>query len=137
MATGLLFFIAILVLSGVTSNNEIKRNIPINLIVVIVGALASLPPLKSQGVIAQIMQIIGPWASSVSPIWALVMVYLLTLVLTELVTNNAAAALMFPLSLWIGANPRRAHYAFCLSGSFCSQRQLYLSLWLSNQSTGI
>jgi di/tricarboxylate transporter len=126
LATGLLFFIATLVLAGVTSNNEIKRNIPLNLIVVIVGALSLATALEKSGVIQQIMQLIGPWATSVSPIWALVMVYLMTLILTELVTNNAAAALMFPLAyglvqtLGVPIMPFALAVAFAASASFIS-----------------
>ena len=126
LATGLLFFIATLVIAGVTSSNEIKRNLPINLIVVIVGALSLATALEKSGVIAQIMLLIGPWASSVSPIWALIMVYLLTLVLTELVTNNAAAALMFPLAYGLVQTlnapimPFALAVAFAASASFIS-----------------
>jgi di/tricarboxylate transporter len=126
LATGLLFFIAILVISGVTSNNEIKRNIPLNLIIVIVGALSLATALEKSGVIGQIMQFIGPWAASVSPVWALVTVYLCTLVMTELVTNNAAAALMFPLAyglvetLGVPLMPFALAVAFAASASFIS-----------------
>jgi di/tricarboxylate transporter len=126
LTTSLLFFIAILVISGVTSNNEIKRNIPLNLIVVIVGALSLATALEKSGVISQIMQLIGPWASSVSPVWALVTVYLCTLIMTELVTNNAAAALMFPLayglveSLGVPLMPFALAVAFAASASFIS-----------------
>jgi di/tricarboxylate transporter len=126
LATGLLFFIAILVIAGVTSNNEIKRNVPLNLIVVIVGALSLATALENSGLIRQIMQLIGPWATSVSPIWALVMVYVLTLILTELVTNNAAAALMFPFAyglvqtLGVPIMPFALAVAFAASASFIS-----------------
>jgi di/tricarboxylate transporter len=126
LATGLLFFIATLVVSGVTSNNEIKRNIPLNLIVVIVGALSLATALEKSGVISQIMQLIGPWASGVSPVWALVTVYVCTLVMTELVTNNAAAALMFPLAyglvetLGLPLMPFALAVAFAASASFIS-----------------
>ena len=117
---------ALLVFGGVTSNNEIKRNIPVNLIVVIIGALSLATALEKSGLINQMMQIIGPWASSVSPIWALVMVYILTLILTELVTNNAAAALMFPLAyglvqtLGLPIMPFALAVAFAASASFIS-----------------
>jgi di/tricarboxylate transporter len=126
LATGLLFFIAILVIARVTTNNEIKRNIPLNLIVVIVGALSLATALEKSGVIQVIMQLIGPWATSVRPIWALVMVYVLTLILTELVTNNAAAALMFPLAyglvqtLGVPIMPFALAVSFAASASFIS-----------------
>ena len=126
LATGLLFFIALLVTIGVTSNNEIKRNIPLNLIVVIVGALSLATALEKSDLIREIMQMISPLANSVSPIWVLVMVYVLTLILTELVTNNAAAALMFPLAyglvqtLGLPIMPFALAVAFAASASFVS-----------------
>jgi di/tricarboxylate transporter len=126
LATSLLFFIAILVISGVTSSNEIKRNIPLNLIVVIVGALSLATALEKSGVMGQIMQLIGPWAAGVSPVWALVTVYVCTLIMTELVTNNAAAALMFPLAyglvetLGVPLMPFALAVAFAASASFIS-----------------
>jgi di/tricarboxylate transporter len=126
LATGLLFFMAALVASGVTSNNEIKRNIPLNLIIVIVGALSLATALEKSGVISTLMHGIYPWASTVSPIWALVAVYLLTLILTELVTNNAAAALMFPFAygmveiLGVPLMPFALAVAFAASASFIS-----------------
>ncbi|MEP0355827.1 SLC13 family permease [Paraglaciecola sp.] len=126
LATGLLFFISTLVLSRVTSSNEIKRNIPLNLIVVIIGALSLATALEKSGVIATLMDLVGPWALSISPVWALVAVYLLTLLLTELVTNNAAAALMFPLAyglvetLEVPLMPFALAVAFAASASFIS-----------------
>ena len=126
LATGLLFFMATLVISGVTSNNEIKRNIPLNLIVVIIGALSLATALEKSGVITSLMTLVGPWAANISPVWALVTVYLLTLVLTELVTNNAAAALMFPLAyglvetLDVPLMPFALAVAFAASASFIS-----------------
>jgi di/tricarboxylate transporter len=126
LATGLLFFMAVLVMNGVTSNNEIKRNIPLNLIIVIVGALSLATALEKSGLIREIMNALYPWASTVSPFWALVAVYLLTLILTELVTNNAAAALMFPFAygmveaLGVPLMPFALAVAFAASASFIS-----------------
>ncbi|MFT4993811.1 MAG: di/tricarboxylate transporter [Paraglaciecola sp.] len=126
LATGLLFFIATLVMAGVTSNNEIKRNIPLNLMVVIVGALSLATALETTGVINKLTQWIYPYISDSSPFLALVVIYLLTLVLTELVTNNAAAALMFPFAygivevLNVELMPFALAVAFAASASFIS-----------------
>ncbi len=126
LATGLLFFLAVLVLAGVTSNNEIKRNIPLNLIIVIAGALSLATALENSGTIKLIMDTLYPWVSSIDPLWALVAIYILTLVLTELVTNNAAAALMFPFAYGLveltGAPlmPFALAVAFAASASFIS-----------------
>ncbi|MCC2616844.1 SLC13 family permease [Aestuariibacter halophilus] len=126
LATGLLFFLAALVLCGITNNGEIKRNLPVNLIIVIVGALSLATALEQTGVIAAVTTQLGPVLGSTDPFWALVAVYLLTLLLTELVTNNAAAALMFPfaygLTEALGAPlmPFALAVAFGASASFLS-----------------
>lgn len=126
LPTGLLFFMAILVLSGVTSNAEIKRNLPVNLIVVIVGALSMATALEISGSIDLFTQLLYPYLSQSSPFVALIVVYLVTLLLTELVTNNAAAALMFPLvygivqALGVPLMPFALAVAFAASASFIS-----------------
>jgi di/tricarboxylate transporter len=126
LANGLLFFMATLVVMGVTSNAEVKRNIPINLIVVIVGALSLATALEVSGVISAATQMLQPYLSGGSPFIALVAVYIVTLILTELVTNNAAAALMFPFAyglvqiLEVPLMPFALAVAFAASASFIS-----------------
>lgn len=126
LVTGLLFLLAILIISGVTSNTEVKRNLPLNLIVVIVGALSLATALELSGVIASVTTLLFPYLSGTSPFLALVVVYLATLVLTELVTNNAAAALMFPFAyglvqiLDVPIMPFALAVAFAASASFMS-----------------
>ncbi|WP_343860918.1 SLC13 family permease [Aliiglaciecola litoralis] len=126
LATGLVFFMAALVVSGVTTNGEVKRNVPLNLVIVIVGALSLATALQTSGVIGEMTQLLKPILSDVSPFIALLVVYLLTLMLTELVTNNAAAALMFPFALGlvqmleVPLMPFALAVAFAASASFMS-----------------
>lgn len=126
LANGLLFLMAALVMTGVTDNAEVKRNIPINLIVVIVGALSLATALEISGVITAATSILQPYLSGSSPFIALVAVYVVTLILTELVTNNAAAALMFPFAyglvqiLEVPLMPFALAVAFAASASFIS-----------------
>lgn len=126
LVTGLLFLLALLVITGITNNGELKRNLPFNLIVVIVGALSLATALENNGVIGVITDSLQPYLSSTSPFFALVAVYIVTLLLTELVTNNAAAALMFPfaygLSQLLGTPimPYALAVAFAASASFMS-----------------
>ena len=126
LATGLIFFMAMLVAARVTNNSEIKSNIPLNLILVIVGALSLATGLENTGVITHLTDLLAPHVEHVSPFAALVVVYLLTLVLTEVVTNNAAAALMFPFAfglaqvLNVDLMPFALAVAFAASASFIS-----------------
>lgn len=126
LATGLLFFAASLVLVKISAVQEYKRNLPINLILVIVGALSLATALENSGVILLATNAITPLIGSMNPIYALIMVYLMTVLLTEFVTNNAAAALMFPFAFGIVTAmqlpimPFALAVAFAASASFIS-----------------
>ncbi|MGQ8366820.1 SLC13 family permease [Glaciecola sp. 1036] len=126
LATGLLFLAAALVVCKITSIAEIKRHLPLNLILVIVGALCLAQGLESSGVLNQLTDFITPYLQTSSPIFALILVYLITLLLTEFVTNNAAAALMFPfayglvISMNLPLMPFALAVAFAASASFIS-----------------
>ena len=126
LGIGLLFFAAVLLGAKVPSNGEIKRNLPLNLIVVIVGALSLATGLEKSGVIDLSTELLLPYLADTDWLMALIVVYVLTLLLTEFVTNNAAAALMFPFAYGlveiIGAPllPFALAVAFAASASFIS-----------------
>jgi di/tricarboxylate transporter len=126
LAVGLLFFAAALIVAKVSSMSDIKRNLPLNLIIVIVGALSLASALENSGVISSITAVISPTLQSMAPIYALVCIYVMTVILTEFVTNNAAAALMFPFAygLVVAMNlpimPFALAVAFAASASFIS-----------------
>jgi di/tricarboxylate transporter len=91
--------LAVLLVRRLTTLSELRRRFPFELLMVIGSALAIARVIESSGaglLIAQAMRAtfdgFGVWG-------ALVGVYLITLILTELVTNNAAAALAFPIGL--------------------------------------
>ncbi|MEW9798142.1 SLC13 family permease [Alteromonas sp. CYL-A6] len=126
LPVGLLFFAAGLLLFNVSSNGEMKRNLPLNLIVVIVGALSLATALESSGVIALTTGLMKPYLADTDWLLALIIVYVSTLLLTEFVTNNAAAALMFPFAygltgmLQAPLMPFALAVAFAASASFIS-----------------
>lgn len=126
LATALIFFAASLVVLKITSINEMKRNLPINLILVIVGALSLATALENSGVIQLSTQYLGPMLSQTNPIIVLISVYAMTVLLTEFVTNNAAAALMFPFTYGLAnamnlpITPFALALAFAASASFIS-----------------
>lgn len=126
LATGLLFFAASLVVVKISSISEIKRNLPLNLIIVIVGALSLATALENSGVIDIASSYLMPIIGDMHPIYALVVIYLMTVLLTEFVTNNAAAALMFPFAYGVVSAmnlpimPFALAVAFAASASFIS-----------------
>ncbi|MEM0912059.1 MAG: SLC13 family permease [Pseudomonadota bacterium] len=126
LATALLFLTAALIITKVSTFNDVKRNLPVNLIMVIVGALSLAHGLEASGVIAVITSTLEPYLIASDPLIALIIVYVLTVLLTEFVTNNAAAALMFPFAygivtlLNLPIMPFALAVAFAASASFIS-----------------
>jgi di/tricarboxylate transporter len=140
LAVGLVFFCAVLVVLNVTNNAEIKRNIPLNLIIVIVGALTLATALQNSGVIAWVTSSLTPLLTSSNALVALIAVYVVTLLLTEFVTNNAAAALMFPFAYGLSdifnapILPFALAVAFAASASFISPYGYQTNLLAFNAS---
>lgn len=120
LSVSLMFFIAALVLGKVTSNAEIKRHLPLNLIMVIVGALSLAGALEKTGLISTVSQALQPFLNEGSWMFALIAVYILTLVLTEFVTNNAAAALMFPFAYGLAQATQAPIMTFALAVAFAA-----------------
>ena len=102
------------------------------------SALTISQALANTGLIQEFSHTIGPALANVPTYFAVVMVYLLTLLLTELMTNNAAAALMFPLAyslaLTIGVDPMPLimAVAFGASASFVTPFGYATNLMVQN-----
>ncbi|NRA53325.1 MAG: SLC13 family permease [Gammaproteobacteria bacterium] len=98
LTKGLLVLIVAFVLFGVISLEELKRRFPFELVAIVGAALGLANIMVDSGV----AQILGDFLLTVFNGWgvfgAFVAVYVFTLVLTELITNNAAAALAFPIA---------------------------------------
>lgn len=126
LSLALLCLLALLVIAKVISGSELRRAMPVNLIAVIVGALSLATALEQGGLISAFTQWLTPLINGSSPFIALVVIYIATLLLTELVTNNAAAALMFPFALGVSQSlnveimPFALAVALAASASFMS-----------------
>jgi di/tricarboxylate transporter len=88
----------LMLLLGCCSPNQARRSIEWNVLLVIAAALGLGEALDKTGAAAQFAALLlnivreNPWA-------ALAMVYLLTTFFTEIITNNGAAALVFPIAM--------------------------------------
>ncbi|MFT7558211.1 MAG: di/tricarboxylate transporter [Flavobacteriales bacterium] len=79
------------------SASKARRQIDLQVLVVIAASLGLGLAMTLTGAAEAIATVLLP-ESLASPLFALIVVYLLTVVFTELVTNNAAAVLMFPIA---------------------------------------
>ncbi|MDD9180297.1 MULTISPECIES: SLC13 family permease [Aliivibrio] len=123
---GLSVYLLALLALGVINIGELRRRFPIDIVVIVGAALSIAQLMLSSGLSVQLgnmfMELFNGWGV----IGALIAVYLITLVLTELITNNAAAALAFPIgysmALGYGVDPMPFIMAvlFGASASFIS-----------------
>ncbi|MFQ2103916.1 SLC13 family permease [Aeromonas rivipollensis] len=94
---GLLVMLVVLLFSRILTLDEIRRRFPLDIWLVVGGALAIADQLEKSGLARLIADwLMGEFNGS-SPLIAFIGIYLFTLVLTELMSNNAAAALAFPM----------------------------------------
>jgi di/tricarboxylate transporter len=123
---GLSLFLLLTVLSGIVQLNELRRRFPVDILVIVGSALSIAQLMLSSGLSVTLGQMFIEAFNGWGVFGALVAIYLLTLILTELVTNNAAAALAFPLgysmALGYGVDPMPFIMAvlFGASASFIS-----------------
>ncbi|MFA0078935.1 SLC13 family permease [Vibrio artabrorum] len=94
---GLAGFILLLVVFGVVQLGELRRRFPVDIVVIVGSALSIAQLMISSGLSERMGQMFMEAFNGWGVFGALVATYFMTLVLTELVTNNAAAALSFPI----------------------------------------
>lgn len=120
---GLLLLMAGLVATRILSTAELRRRFPFELWLIIGSALAIAQGLENSGAAALLAQGIQEVFAGYGIYAAFIGCYLLTLLLTETVTNNAAAALAFPVA-WstaqaFGADPLPFIMAVAYGASAC------------------
>ena len=85
-------------LAGCVSFRELRESLDMRLIAVIACAFALGAAIDKTGIADVVASALGVWAGA-DPFWTLVLLYVVTVLSTELLTNNAAAVLMFPIGL--------------------------------------
>ncbi|KGY11424.1 potassium transporter TrkA [Vibrio tubiashii] len=94
---GLSVFLLAALFLGVIQLSELRRRFPVDIVVIVGSALSIAQLMLSTGLSVSLGQMFIEGFNGWGVFGALVATYLLTLILTELVTNNAAAALAFPI----------------------------------------
>lgn len=128
MDIGLLAMLAVVVILALRciDSEEAWGAIDGGILVLIFSMLIVGLGLQNAGSVDLIVQAIAPHMSEMSPLLLLVTVYLLTSILTELITNNAVAVVMTPIVIGLGAelgvDPRPLVVAvmFAASASFAT-----------------
>lgn len=128
MTTGLLPILLTAVLTavlmvalGCISSGDARRSIEWQVLITIAAAFGVGSALENSGAAAAVATALVEATQSWGPIAALAAIYVLGSIITELITNNAAAVLMFPFCLETAkqyeADPRPFLVALMLSAS--------------------
>jgi len=95
---GVAFLLVSMLILGMVKGSELRRRFPFELWLIIASALTLSQALTNSGVVVLLADALHNHLAVLGPYAALAGIYLGTLVLTELMTNNAAAALSFPIA---------------------------------------
>lgn len=98
----LLIVLIVYIMMKWTRLRELKPYIPFELIIIIGSALGIADVMISSGAATILVDFITLLFHDMGNYGYLIAIYLLTLILTEIITNNAAAALMFPIAYATG-----------------------------------
>lgn len=118
---GALVGAVLMVVSGILTPNEARSALNIDVLLVIAAAFGVGAAIEQSGLAAILASALVASSSWLGPWGGLLSVVLATVALTELITNNAAAVLMFPVALMtaqtVGGDPRDYAIAVALAGS--------------------
>ncbi|UZD23879.1 SLC13 family permease [Algoriphagus halophytocola] len=94
--------ILIMTLFKIINLNQLKSAVDIDLLIILVSALAVGIAIQKSGSATFLVNQISSIFVELSPIWAIGILFALTLGLTALITNAAAVSIMFPVAYEMG-----------------------------------
>lgn len=97
----LLVLLTLFLVLGFAKVADLRRNMPYDIIVIIASSLVISQVMVQTGAAALLAQAMLAGVRQFGPHGALALVLVSTWILTELMTNNAAAALSFPIALGV------------------------------------
>ncbi|MEZ5571440.1 MAG: SLC13 family permease [Halioglobus sp.] len=95
---GVAFLLVCMLAMGLVSGSELRRRFPFELWLIITAALTLSQALTNSGLVTLLANMLQDHLAMLGPYGAMVGIFLGTLLLTEVMTNNAAAALSFPVA---------------------------------------
>lgn len=120
---GLLVLLAVFLVLGFARVADLRRNMPYELILIIASSLIISEVMISTKTAEVMASGLLTGAENFGPYWALAIILLVTWILTELMSNNAAAALAFPVALGVAAKLNLDPMPFIMAtlyGASCS-----------------
>jgi di/tricarboxylate transporter len=104
-----------LVLLGVLTPGEARGALDLDVLLVIAGSFGLAAAMERSGLAGVVAHGLTSGFAFLGPVGVLLGVALATVALTEVITNNAAAALMFPIALRAAADAGAAARPFAIA----------------------
>jgi di/tricarboxylate transporter len=115
---GLAFLLVCMLILRLVRGQELRRRFPFELWLIIASALTLSQALTNSGLVALLADGLHVRLANLGPYAALAGVYFGTLLLTESITNNAAAALIFPISFGLAESYGLSHMPFVMAVAY-------------------
>ncbi|MCB9529550.1 MAG: SLC13 family permease [Myxococcales bacterium] len=121
LATAAVVGAVLAVVTGCLSFGAARRAVDISVLIVVAAALGLARAVEDTGIAAAIAAELAAIGLSLGPVALLAMIYATGMLLTELITNTAAAALLLPIAIAVaaqaGVDPRPFVLATSISAS--------------------
>lgn len=115
---GVAFLLVCMMGLRVVGASELRRRFPFELWLIITSALTLSQALTNVGLVEVLADTLHNNLEVLGPYGALIGIYLGTLILTELMTNNAAAALAFPVAFGLAESYGVSHMPFVMAVAY-------------------
>ena len=115
---GAAFLLIGMLFLGVVTGSELRRRFPFELWLIIASALTISQALTNSGLVGNITDGLQGYLTVLGPYGAMVGVFFFTLILTEVMTNNAAAALSFPLAFGLSQSYGVSYMPFVMAVAY-------------------
>lgn len=120
LSLGLLLLLTGFWATDVVSVDDLRRRFPFDIWILVSSALVVADALIESQLVEGLVGSVMPFLSNSTPFAILAILFVLTLILTELVTNNAAAAIMFPIGYALAEASGMAVMPFVLAVAFAA-----------------
>tara|TARA_R110001592_G_scaffold337300_1_gene623554 strand:+ start:158851 stop:160575 length:1725 start_codon:yes stop_codon:yes gene_type:complete len=115
---GVAFLLVCMLALKVVKGSELRRRFPFELWIIIASALTLSQALTNSGLVAVLTNVLHDNLEQLGPYAALFGIYFGTLLLTEVMTNNAAAALSFPIAFGLAESYGLSHMPFVMTVAY-------------------
>jgi di/tricarboxylate transporter len=110
----------VLVIAGILTSTELRRELDLGLLMVLVCSLAIGVALEKSGTAGLLANLIISASKSMGSVGAVTGLFIITVLLTSLITNAAAVSIVFPIAMSIADQMHLPHTPFFLAIAFAA-----------------